>query len=98
MTSERGTSTETTDIEAFIARWSPSGGGERSNYQLFLAELCALLGVPGPDPAKPDDAANAYVFDRSIPRVESDGSTSINFIDLYKRGFFIGSMWLITNS
>ena len=36
-------------VEAFIARWSPSGGGERSNYQLFLAELGDLLGVPSPD-------------------------------------------------
>ncbi len=77
------------DIEDFIARWSPSGGGERSNYQLFLAELCAVLGVPKPDPAVPDDTKNAYVFDRSIPRPEADGSVTTNFIDLYKRGCFI---------
>jgi len=76
-------------IEAFIARWSPSGGGERSNYQLFLAELCDLLGVPKPEPAVADVAKNAYIFDRSIPRPEPDGSTTTNFIDLYKRGCFI---------
>lgn len=76
-------------IEEFIARWSPSGGGERSNYQLFLTELCDLLDVPQPDPAVPDDAKNTYVFDRSIPRVESDGATTTNFIDLHKRGCFI---------
>jgi len=29
------------------------------------------------------------VFDRSIPRQEADGSTTPNFIDLYKRGAFI---------
>jgi hypothetical protein len=77
------------NVEAFIQRWSPSGGGERSNYQLFLAELCALLAVPKPDPAVPDDAKNAYVFDRSLKRAESDGSTTTNFIDLYKRNCFI---------
>ncbi len=77
------------ELEDFIARWSPSGGGERSNYQLFLSELCDLIGVPKPDPGVPDDTKNAYVFDRSIPRQEADGSTTTNFIDLYKRGCFI---------
>ena len=33
---------------------------ERSNYQLFLAELCALLGVPGPDPATVADFAKSF--------------------------------------
>jgi hypothetical protein len=32
-------------VEAFIARWSPSGGGERTNYQLFLSELYDVLGA-----------------------------------------------------
>ena len=77
------------DAAAFIERWSPSGGGEQSNYQLFLSELCDLLGVPKPDPAIADDTQNAYVFDRSIPRQEADGSTTTNLIDLYKRGCFI---------
>ncbi len=77
------------DLEAFLARWSPSGGGERSNYQLFLTELCAVLDLPKPNPSVPDDSKNAYVFDRSIPRQEADGSTTPNFIDLYKRGCFV---------
>ncbi|MCU0770714.1 MAG: hypothetical protein MUE94_02940 [Verrucomicrobia bacterium] len=76
-------------IDSFLARWSPAGGGERSNYQLFLTELCQVLGVPRPDPAVPEDAANAYVFDRGIPRQETDGSSTPNFIDLYKRGCFV---------
>lgn len=39
--------TGATDITAaaFIARWEPSGGKELANYQSFLIELCALLGV-----------------------------------------------------
>ena len=89
MASEQGTEDSSAELESFIARWSPSGGGEHSNYQLFLSELCGLLAVPKPDPAVPDDAKNAYVFDRSIPRQEADGSTTNNFMDLYKRGAFI---------
>ncbi len=37
------------DVDAFIARWQNTGGKERANYQLFLTELCQLLGLPGPD-------------------------------------------------
>jgi hypothetical protein len=35
-------------VESFIARWEHSGSAERANYQLFLSELCDLLGVPAP--------------------------------------------------
>ena len=31
--------------DEFIAKWQPSGGNERANTQLFIADLCALLGV-----------------------------------------------------
>jgi hypothetical protein len=36
-------------IQAFIDRWSQSGGAERANYALFLSELCDLLDVPRPN-------------------------------------------------
>jgi hypothetical protein len=29
----------------FIARWRSSGAAERANYQLFLSELCDVLGA-----------------------------------------------------
>jgi hypothetical protein len=80
---------EPEQIEAFIERWGPAGGGERSNYQLFLTELCALLGVPGPEPAQEDESRNAYVFERKVPARRLDGPTTANFIDLYKRGCFV---------
>jgi len=48
------TATTNPSIPAFIDRWKKSGGAERSNYQLFLTELCQLLNVPKPDPAQPD--------------------------------------------
>src|SRR5690606_40079288 len=39
------------DVSAFVERWRASGASERANYQLFLSELCDLLGVEPPRPA-----------------------------------------------
>lgn len=63
--------TGATDTAAFIARWEPSGGKELANYQSFLIELCALLGVAPPEPTTADDRHNAYVFERSVPFLHS---------------------------
>ncbi len=76
-------------VEAFITRWSPTGGGERSNYQMFLTELCKLIEVPRPEPAVEDESQNAYVFERKVPARRIEGRTTPNFIDLYKRGCFV---------
>ncbi len=75
----------TDDIQRFIARWQKSGAAERANYQLFLSELCDVLDAPRPDPATPDEAANAYVFEKSVPLPH--GATGR--IDLYRRGCFV---------
>jgi hypothetical protein len=75
--------------QLFIDRWKNSGAAERANYQLFLSELCDLLGVQRPDPSKPDDTENDYVFERSVVFHHPDGSTSTGRIDLYKRGCFV---------
>jgi len=75
--------------QPFIDRWKNSGAAERANYQLFLSELCDVLGVQRPDPTKPDDTENEYVFERSVTFHYPDGSTSTGRIDLYKRGCFI---------
>jgi hypothetical protein len=80
------TVTDTAVIEAFIRRWEGSGAAERANYQLFLSELCDLLGAPRPDPATPDTSQSAYVFERPVEFSHPDGSTTTGFIDLYKRG------------
>jgi hypothetical protein len=77
------------DTDSFIARWSSSGAAERANYQLFLSELCDLLGVDRPDPTKPDDAENAYVFERTVTFHHADGTPSTGRIDLYKRGCYV---------
>jgi hypothetical protein len=76
-------------IQAFIDRWSPSGGAELANYQSFLGELCDLVDVSRPDPTVPDDDANAYVFERRVVFTNPDGSHSFGRFDLYKRGCFV---------
>ena len=72
-------------VQAFIDRWQPSGSAERANYQLFLTELCQLIGVEPPRPKLPHEHENAYVFEKPVPL--PTGTTG--FIDLYKRGCFV---------
>lgn len=76
-------------VEAFIKRWEKSGAAERANYQLFLSELCDVIGVPRPNPAGADDSQNAYVFERAVVFQHGDGNTSMGRVDLYKRGCFV---------
>jgi restriction-modification enzyme MmeI-like protein len=76
-------------IQDFIRRWGASGASERANYQLFLSELCDVIEVPRPNPAQPDDAQNAYVFERAVTFQNGDGTTSAGRIDLYKRSCFV---------
>ena len=72
-------------IDAFIARWDCASGTERANYQLFLTELCTLLGLPQPDPARQDTQDNAYCFERRVVFQHGDGTESQGYIDLYRR-------------
>ena len=76
-------------VEAFIARWQNADGTELANAQSFVRELCALLGVPVPDPARADTADNAYVFERRIVFRHGDGGCSEGRIDCYRRGAFV---------
>ena len=76
-------------VERFIARWAASSGAERANFQLFASELCDLLGVARPDPAREDGSLNDYTCERSVEFKEPDGTTSQGRIDLYKRGSFV---------
>ena len=64
-------------VSDFVARWKNSGASERANYQLFLSELCDVLGVPRPDPAGADDERNAYVFERAVTSTSVDPSSSM---------------------
>lgn len=78
-----------TTIAEFIARWKTSSAAERSNFQLFMSELCTVLDLPQPQPATQNEDDNAYVFERNVRFHHGDGSQSIGRIDLYKRGCFV---------
>jgi hypothetical protein len=73
----------------FIARWQQSSAAERSNYALFLSELCDYLDLPRPEPSQADENANTYVIDKAVYFQNLDGSTTPNYVDLYKRGCFV---------
>jgi hypothetical protein len=85
MREERGPTPQA--IDAFIARWDGTELAERANYARFLDELCAVLGVPAPDPAA--GPGGDYRYERSVTHREADGSTSTRRIDLYRRGCFV---------
>ena len=76
-------------LSAFLARWQHADGSELANYQLFITDLCQLLGVGSPDPAREDTRDNAYVFERRVTFRHGDGSASAGRIDCYKRGHFV---------
>lgn len=73
----------------FIHRWQHSSAAERANYALFLSELCDYLELPRPEPSQADESANTYVIDKAVVQQELDGSTTTNFIDLYRKSCFV---------
>jgi hypothetical protein len=76
-------------LDEFIARWTGrEGGAERANYQMFLSELCDVLGVPRPEPAGAERSQNDYVFERAVDSTLVE-TGSVKRIDLYRRGAFI---------
>ncbi|MBN8459079.1 MAG: class I SAM-dependent DNA methyltransferase [Verrucomicrobia bacterium] len=76
-------------IDAFIAKWSHSGGHERGSGQYFLLDFCDLLGLEKPAAPLPENALNAYTFERRVERRKPDGTSSPNWIDLYKSAHFV---------
>jgi SAM-dependent methyltransferase len=76
-------------IQSFIERWRDSAASERANYQLFLTELCDVLGLTHPDPATGDADRDHYVFERPVRFHNPDGSTSPGFIDLCRDRHFV---------
>ena len=71
--------------KAFIARWAAASASERANSQPFLCELCDILGVARPEPAR----ETGYAFEYEVTEHHPDGSTTKGRIDLYKRGCFV---------
>lgn len=85
----RDSPTSDKDVSAFIHRWSESGGGEMSNHQMFIVELCGLLGLPHPDPSREENQYNDYVFERGVVFKHPNGTQSHGRIDLYRRNAFV---------
>jgi hypothetical protein len=75
--------------DSFIARWQHADGSELANAQSFVRELCELLDVPVPDPARADTRDNAYVFERRVIFRHGDGTSSEGRIDTYRRACFV---------
>lgn len=85
-------------MAAFAQRWSAAQAAERANYQLFLSELCDMLGVPRPDPATDDTAHNAYVFERAVTFHHRDGRTRLRDLgETDMRDDLSGALWEITH-
>jgi hypothetical protein len=76
-------------VEDFITRWRGADGSELANAQSFTRELCEMLGVPVPDPARADTRDNAYVFERRVIFNNADGTTAEGRIDCFRRGAFV---------
>lgn len=74
-------------VEEFIARWSEATISERSHYQTFISQLCALIGVPAPDEERVGDLG--YCFERQVRFEHDDGRSHSGYIDCYKRGCFV---------
>jgi len=74
-------------VQDFIARWDGTERAERANKDMFLTELCAVLGVKPPDPAA--GGLGDYRFERAVTHHATDGTAKPRRIDLYKRGCFV---------
>ena len=76
-------------VDGFIARWSASAAAERANKDLFLTELCDVLGVDRPEPSTGEDERDQYVFEKGALLLKDGQRTSTGHVDLYKAGCFV---------
>lgn len=54
-----------------------------------MHDLCRLLVLPAPRPARDETRDDAYVFERRVTFAHGDGSTSSGFLDCYRRCAFV---------
>ena len=59
------------ELDAFIARWTPAQAAELANAQPFRIEL-AVTCHPAPEPATKDPAMDDYVFERPVDFQDAD--------------------------
>lgn len=72
-----------TSLQQLADRWKDASPAERANAQLYLSELCDVIGVERPRPA-----GSEYQFEYPVNVVTRDGAETTNFIDLYKPRHF----------
>lgn len=75
--------------EEFIKEWDGVVGSERSNAQIFVNDLCEMLGLDKPKKAIQNHSENAYVFERYLKEHDAEAKASNRFIDCYRRGCFV---------
>lgn len=63
-------------IDVFIGRWAQSGAAEHANFQLFVSELCGLLGGDQLEPARVDAALNGYTLEHPVAFGHPEGYAS----------------------
>lgn len=63
-------------VDKFITRWQSASGSERANYQLFVHELCTLLELPTPDPAR---AAGIFTVETKTFSKPARGNAKVTF-------------------
>ena len=66
--------------QQFIQKWQGNTLKERASYQLHFIDLCALVGVPTPEPA----TAETYCFERGATRT----GAGQGWADVWKKGYF----------
>lgn len=71
-------------LRALADRWAQAKPAERSNAQLYLAELADALGVERPRPS-----GAGYEFEHPVRVVTRDGTETVKFADLFKDSCFI---------
>ena len=71
-------------ISAFIKRWKESGGSEQANSQLFLAELCDILDLKHPDPAKSTNEKISIPLKESSISSKGNGQNELKRLDSFK--------------
>ncbi len=62
------------NVVEFLERWRPAGAAERANKDIFLAELCDVLGVERPLPKTNDPEQDRYVFEKDVARSRASGT------------------------
>jgi hypothetical protein len=72
-------------LRALAEKWDAVPAAERANFQSYVTEFCDALGVPRPQPR-----GSGYEFEYPVTTTDrKTGKDVTNFIDLYRRQFFI---------